>query len=326
MSLITESQQILSTLYERYYQEDQTPGALVSSHWRAMHTKAQVHYENGRVKPVFAEGFGDLQVNSWPYRFFSKLNIYIHFFFLQKKASLFHVYKIAKNICRRLGISMTINCFYQVCTAALLMRTLSPKGDLCILNIGDGYGFLSILLKEIYPKAKIVLVDLGKTLLFQVEFCYKAHPFKKHALFFGKDGQEIENMDFIYCPADDLALIDALKFDLMINVVSMQEMNYATIQSYFDFMRSHAKTKNFFYCCNRIEKKLVGGETIRMDAYPWVKEDKHVIDEICPWRRFLIYHRKISERGLTFGKWRVLFISYMDGDIKHRLTILKAIV
>lgn len=318
-----ESQQILSILYGRYYKEDRTPPAMVSSHWKAMHTKIHVRSENGRIKSVFAEGFGDLQIDSLPYKLFSQLNICVHFLILKNKKSIFHVYKIARDICHRLEVAMTINSFYQVCTAALLMRAIPRKDDFYILNIGDGYGFLSILLKEIYPKAKIVLVDLGKTLLFQAEFCHKAYPAKRHTLLSKDNSQDIKNADFIYCPAEDLFLLDPLNFDLAVNVVSMQEMNSSTIQDYFAFLHCHMKKENYFYCCNRIEKKLVGGEVTKIDNYPWDKEDRHILDEICPWRGFFIYHRKISERGLTLGKWRIPFISYMDGDIKHRLTILK---
>jgi len=318
-----ESQEILSTLYERYYQEDHTPPGMVSSHWRAMHAKACVQSEKGHIKSVFAEGFGDLQIDSIPYKLFSQLNIYIQFLILRNRKSIFHVYKIAKDICRRLEVAMTINSFYQVCTAALLMRMIPKKEEFFILNIGDGYGLLSILLKEFYPKAKIVLVDLGKTLLFQAEFCQKAHPSKKHVLLSAENRQDIQDVDFIYCPAEDIFLLDPLRFDLAVNVVSMQEMNASTIQDYFDFIRLHMKEENHFYCCNRIKKKLIGGEVTRIDDYPWEKEDRHIIDEICPWRGFFVYHRKISERGLMIGKFRIPFVSYMDGDIKHRLTVLK---
>lgn len=321
-----EIQKILSTLYEGYYKEDHTPQELVSSHWKAMHAKTQVRSEEGGIKTIFSEGFGDLQIKSFPYKIFSRFNIYLYFCVLKNKRSILHVYRIAKGVCRRLGVSMTINCFHQVCAAALLMRTVSRKDDFYILNIGDGYGFLSILLKEIFPKAKIVLVDLGKTLLFQVEFCNRAHPSKMHAaLFSEKNSEDMDNADFIYCPAENLSLLDSLKFDLVINSDSMAEMNCATIRHYFDFIRRHTKEENNFYCCNRIEKKLIGGEITRIDEYPWKKEDRHLIDEICPWKKFFVYHRKISERGFMIGKWRVPFISYMDGDIKHRLTVLKTV-
>ena len=102
----------------------------------------------------------------------------------------------------------------------------------------------------------------------------------------------------------------------------MQEMNVGTIERYFNFIRGHVTEDNRFYCCNRIEKKLVGGETLRIDDFPWNSQDKHLIDEKCPWRKYLLYHRKTSERGMTIGKWRVPFINYPDGDLKHRLTIM----
>lgn len=71
-----------------------------------MHSKARVQSDNGRIKSVFAEGFDDLQIDSLPYKLYSRLNIYIQFLILGNKKSVFHVYRIAKDVCRRLEVAI----------------------------------------------------------------------------------------------------------------------------------------------------------------------------------------------------------------------------
>ena len=47
-------------------------------------------------------------------------------------------------------------------------------------------------------------------------------------------------------------------------------------------MRS-SSTESYFYCCNRVEKKLRDGSCINFNEYPWSENDTILFDEICPW-------------------------------------------
>jgi hypothetical protein len=175
--------------------------------------------------------------------------------------------------------------------------------------IGDGYGFLSSVIKRLYPFAKIVLVDIGKVLLFQCVNLQVIFPKNLHLGIL--NGFEISGkFDFLYCPAEDIEKLTGINFQLVVNISSMQEMDMTTIKRYFDYIRFHVTPDNLFYCCNRESKELPGGETINFSDYPWMKEDRHLIDEEPAFYRYYFT-----------GKFP--FIRYFDGPIHHRLTNMK---
>jgi hypothetical protein len=212
------------------------------------------------------------------------------------------------------------------------------KADPRILIIGDGYGFLASLFKEIYPNAKLTLVDLGKTLLFQAYYCQLAHSICRHDLASSLSDRDLVdgNYDFLYCPADRLQCIDKTRFDLAVNVASMQEMNAESVATYFDFLRLHrmpplkASThslthslthSSLFYCCNRERKVMPGGEVQEFARYPWLDSDAHLVDEICPWHRIFFGYELITNGPSLLGI-RIPFVNYYAGSIRHRLTQL----
>jgi hypothetical protein len=96
------------------------------------------------------------------------------------------------------------------------------------------------------------------------------------------------------CPTEELDKV-AMSFDVVTNVGSMQEMNYATIERYFSFLRRRCKPGNLFYCCNRELKRLIGGEVIEFKKYPWWPADRHLVDEVCPWYRYQLLTRRSAK-------------------------------
>ena len=66
---------------------------------------------------------------------------------------------------------------------------------------------------------------------------------------------------------------------MFFNIVSFQEMTNNEINKYFKIIKSN---KSLFYCCNRKFKKLVGGERLYFEKYPWGKACK-IFFEDCPW-------------------------------------------
>lgn len=317
---------IVTTLNEKYYQADQTPKDFVSSHWEQLHKQLRIETDQKKIKSLKGIGFGDLQNFSFPYRVFSWFTIVSYLFKLSGWAHIVKLMRVALDLVKRMGFPFTYDCFRQVCALSLILNYLPKKKELRVLNIGDGYGFLSALIKEIIPEAKICLVDLGKTLLFQAHYCLKAHPQKKHALIVnGTEQEQIRyDADFIYCPAEELPQLAPLSFDLAINIASMQEMNERSIKYYFDFLRTNMKEENLFYCCNRLEKRMPDGEVSRFFSYPWSSDDNDLIDETCSWyRHFFSIHK--AKMGPKIFKWRVPFVNYFDGMIRHRLTILSSV-
>lgn len=309
-------------LFKQYYDKPQNAdGHHYSSHWRQLHKDAKVVFDKDNLVSLTACGFGDLQNHSIVYLFFSWITIFCYLAILQQRNKILALFPAAMKLSREMGLNFTYDAFRQVCALAVLEPYLK-KTDLRIMNIGDGYGFLSALIKKQYPQAKISLVDLGKTLLFQAHYCQRAFPQARFYLV--KKNEAVDQQaDFVLCPAEDLEVLGSQKFDVALNIASMQEMNSPTIKSYFDFLRQTMSPDGVFYCCNRQEKVMPGGEVSRLAEYPWQKNDKHLLDEVCPWYRFFLSSHR-ARRGPTIANQRVLFVNYFDGTIAHRLTQFNA--
>ncbi len=253
-----ESQSIARCLFEEYYVKPQDAAELyASSHWHLLHKQAKVDFGKDTFVSLVGSGFGDLQNRSLVYRVFSWLTIFSYLVVLKERWEILSLFVPAFNVIKRAGLHFTYDVFRQVCVVAALKPFLNkPAQAVRVLNIGDGYGFLSLLIKEIYPQAKIVFVDLGKTLLFQAYYCQKVFP-QARVFLVKKDETAVVNTDFIFCAAENLELINDQKFDVVINIASMQEMNVATISRYFKFLRCHIEKEGVFYHFCDIPSKTV---------------------------------------------------------------------
>ncbi|MDP8212637.1 MAG: putative sugar O-methyltransferase [Candidatus Zapsychrus exili] len=250
---MNSTRNILDKLYQDYYCEDNTEEISRSSHWREFHNKANVKMTDGKFDSLCGYGFGDLEQQGIASKFFHWLTNETYLIWIDNRKEILKTIKIAKKITKKMGFHFSYECFRQVCSFIVFSKDIPKDKEIRVINIGDGYGFMSNLIKEVFPNAKICLVDLGKTLLFQANFCNKVHKNARHYLV-SKDSfaQKLAlDSDFLYCPAENLDLLDSFSFDLAITIVSMQEMNEETVLRYFKFLRKYLKEDNLFYCCNR---------------------------------------------------------------------------
>ncbi len=319
----SETNEIINYLYAQYYLKDSTPEHFVSSHWKYYQNQMKVQIEDENIKFWAEAAFSDLQQKSVVKQVFSWLTIGSHLVKIPNRPEICQLMKHSLDLARRMGLPFTYAGFIQTCSLALVRQHLPGKKRINVIVIGDGYGFLSALIKEIYPDSRILSVDLGRVLLFQAYYCGKAHPDAKHYLV-APSAELAPNQldyDFIYCPPEVLKLVDGISFDLAINIASMQEMNEETIAFYFDYLRQHLASQNLFYCCNREKKELFGGEVTEFLKYPWSEKDIHLVDNDCPWYTHFIAIYTLK-RGPKLLNFRIPFVNYLDGAIRHRLTIL----
>ena len=91
----------------------------------------------------------------------------------------------------------------------------------------------------------------------------------------------------------------------------MGEMNLSFVSEYFyDIRKLYNNTKNlYFYCCNRVEKQFPDGTVTRLSEYPWKKDDKILVNELCPWHQ-------------EYYSFRPPFYRKYDGPIMHKLKIM----
>ena len=180
-----ETKDIVDELYDRYYVHDSTPEDVISSHWKHYQTQIRVSIADGNVEALVGNAFGDLEQRALINRLLSWMTVGSYWLTISHKSEITRLIKSSIRLTRRMGLPFTYDCFRQVCSLALIARYLPQNcsnDDPEVIIIGDGYGFLSSLVKEIYPNSRILLVDLGKISLFQAYYCNKAHPDKSHYL------------------------------------------------------------------------------------------------------------------------------------------------
>lgn len=319
MSARAETAPETTALYERLFRRFYADGNVhhdesASSHWREFAEKFTVRKTAGSNFELVGYGFGGSGNTSFFARLSALVGNMLHLATL-RLPNLQEDVRGAKVVVKRMGLVFSQDAFRQVCTLNLLDRHLGRQAQNRILVIGDGHGILSALLHARYPSAQIYLADLGSVLFFQAYHLYKAYPEASQALTDENSGGAAV---FNFCPADRLETLPTGSFDLAINIASMQEMDPVVTANYFSLLRQH-RTR-LFYCCNRLEKRLVGGETARLMGYPWLPFDVHIVDELCPWHQWWIGLG--ASPDVTVLGIPIPFMHRYDGPHWHRLTKL----
>ncbi len=296
----------LEILYLDYYYNFYDYSNNTSSHWKKYGELQRVKKIDNEYE-LIGQGFGDFSKRNI-LRFLIDIPTKIYLFNLNKSCSK----KILKGI--RWVADKQKRCFsYDLSRISLTLDLLSKKivdlenKTFCV--IGDGYGSLGCLIKKIYPNSKIIYVNLGRTLFFDLYYSKKCFPELKHSLI--RSNLCSLSADFNYIEAEYFKKI-FFTSDIFINIASMQEMNYEQISSYFNAIRNQ-DIDCWFYCCNRVSKTLPDGSVINFSEYGWDDSDQIIFDELCPWQqRFPINWPPFSKK--------------FDGPIKHRLIKLKKLV
>ena len=244
-------------LFARYYRNGDAVVEGASSHWRAFSREFRVKIgDDGAMQDLAGYGFGGSDRSGIGSRTFAAIGNWLHLLVLDAPRLRAEVPQ-AKRVVRQMGLHFSRDAFRQMCTDWFLDRAIrnGAAGEpRTILVIGDGHGILSALLHLRFPLARILLVDLGATLVFQAAGLTKAFSSATHVL--ADDMAAQRDATFSYCPADRIESLPEGNIDLAINVASMQEMTPAAVAGYFRLLR--ARRTQMFYCCNRLEKRLPG--------------------------------------------------------------------
>jgi len=184
-----------------------------------------------------------------------------------------------------------------------------PRRRVCV--IGDGQSnFVSLALTREFCD-KLISINLTEVLLSDLDLLENIATLDQNEIAVASSPAEV--VEFLNNPQQKLLLISAqnssivseMDIELFVNIASFQEMTPALIQEYFKIIQSN---NAYLYCCNRIEKRLYGGEMNRFFDYPWDKS-LVLLDEPCKW-----HQHSYSLRSPQLYK-RFPF----DGEIWHRL-------
>jgi len=212
-------------------------------------------------------------------------------------------YHLFKKLCHIQNRQLDVDVIKHAFTFNLLNRHNIIKKNICV--IGDGKancvgGLLTMNKKDI----KIFSINLTEVLIHDYLMIRNTNLIDDDSIIVVNNEKDLEN------PNKKLFLIDAsnvhfLKnknINLFINIASMQEMKPDSVEHYFQVIKSNSA---YFYCCNREYKKLIGGEELIFNQYPW-GDCKIIVWEDCSWyKKFYIS--------------KYPFIIKKQGNIKHAL-------
>lgn len=282
-----------------------------SSHWRAMHETFR--FAQGEV--TGARGFGTYSPRS------RRIEALAHRMLQRPWRRLGAAYpafdridRLADELAARQGRIYDLDMLRQALTLAYLDARVPQtlERDNLVIVIGDGYGTFAALALAAFPHLRVVTINLGLSLIVDLQFIAQGIRDASFALATGREGLGVALADdalrVIALKADDWALLSEVPASLAVNIASMQEMDPPTIARYFDAMRSRTAPVTF-YCCNRERKTLPDGTVVAFSEYPWRREDRVLDDGLCPWHQ-------------RYYSARPPFVHPFDGPIRHRLAVL----
>ena len=152
--------------------------------------------------------------------------------------------------------ALSLNFILNGLSSQTSKKSFAANGINTICIIGDGHGLMGSLIKAFDNNIKIVSINLGRILLFDVYHTEKLFPSASVELIQSRPESSTLKADFTFIEAQNYEFISDLNIDLFINIASMQEMNNEIINNYFKYINASKALKKTFYCCNRTEKKL----------------------------------------------------------------------
>ena len=302
------STQIAGYLIERYFKESKPVSIATSSHWEK-YSKYQkindgVNYTKVEDIKLSGFGFGDFK-NKSIVNFFINVPTQIYL-----KTKIFpkcnrQTLKLARKNAKKSTQLFSHDLARMVLTLDLFEQFIPDLNEKRVVIIGDGYGRLGTLIKAKFPQSKIIYVNRGRTLLFDLVYSKKTFPDSVVHLV---DHEPNLSADFNFIEAEKVSDMK-ITGDLFINIAGMQEMNYSQIQEYFKIIQNQ-ESGTMFYCCNRESKELPDGSVIEFNNYPW-RDLKVLLKEYCPWHQ-------------EFPMNRPPFKGKVDGPILHSMSLVES--
>lgn len=120
-----------------------------------------------------------------------------------------------------------------------------------VLEIGAGYGGLVHHLSDILENVTCIIVDLPETLIFSAPYLSLHNPDKRIYIYeessFAERVNDFKSFDFVLIPNYKLDELRGLRFDLVINIGSLQEMRTDQVNRYLDFIAENCTGAFYSY-------------------------------------------------------------------------------
>ena len=264
-----------------------------SSHWKK-YLNSNANYKN----PFEPLGFGGYSkktlFKSFIHYIFSILIFGNNIF----KSETYKSYKIVFDKSKR---QINVDTIRHIFTFDLL-KSINPPSSVCVIGDGKCHFIIGNLLT--FPNSRIFSINLSETLIHDYLILKEMKILDDTEIQVIENEHDaiLENKKLILIPSHLKDFLLNKDINLFVNIASFQEMTIDEIENYFRIIKSN---NSLFYCCNREYKKLLGGEELYFDNYPWGNNKKE-FNEDCPW------HQKTYQKKYPF-------IRKYDGNTKHCL-------
>ena len=301
--------------------EDSLPAAHTSSHWREDGREIVVE-RRAHELCLRPKSFETVSPMGRVWRSLSVVERYSYRPVTARFKRYPEVWQAATQLARDLtgGPHYNFNVFKSACALSVLADHWEAGGlhPMTFAMIGDGCGFLSALIRRWLPTAKLYCLDLPKTLVFQAQTLGQADPDATFAML--SSSHSSQGADAVFVPPQEVERITE-DIDCAINIASMQEMTEFSINYYFTFLRRRSTPYSRFYCVNRLQKELRGGEVTQFERYPWRADDEIFLDGPCPYYTHYLAPWTDPAGPRVLGL-RVPCVNSFLGVMRHRLVHL----
>ena len=174
------------------------------------------------------------------------------------------------------GVNCSVIFLHNIPTTYRVQK-LPLKNGLRVLEIGAGFGGVAYQLNQILDIKKYTIVDIPESLY--LSYLYLSENTKKTCVFSSQE--KIEN-GFEFAMPDQLHNVDT-QFDLIINTISMGEMDLQMVEIYKKFIDERLASEGFFFLINTHGKAgikkpsqyLIDGMRL-YSMEPWVRRAHNI--------------------------------------------------
>ena len=192
------------------------------------------------------------------FNLYHKLSSYIELKVLRMSSESF----VGNNICynyrgQRLSHRVLRHAYYA--SQILRNTSLSEDDQNIFMDLGGGYGGLSRILKNIYSKSTMVIIEIPEVCLMANYFLKRNfHNCKIASIKDFKNktkitSDDLKAFDFVILPQPFIELFEDNTFELIINTTSLGEMADNMQNFYLDHIERISS--KYFYSINRAEKR-----------------------------------------------------------------------
>lgn len=134
----------------------------------------------------------------------------------------------------------------------ILEKTIDLSKNECkIIELGGGYGRLAEAMVNIISGIKYVLIDaVPGSIMFSYFYLKEQLPDKKIGFYYNGDEYDLSKYDIYIIPSWHFEAINNEKFDIAINILSMQEMSQFHVDHYLELFNSILNDYGIIYLSN----------------------------------------------------------------------------